>query len=201
MQPTTNVTSEPTAYATPQFVDGQLTRLRPVLDADLPAMARLMAEAARGFSWEREPWTVQRLGKEFEDEKKPGLWHRDKRFFAITDHAGALVGVLMEEQERSGRADIELHIAKSRTDRDALGPDALATYVEYKRSWQHCPRISTCVLEVQVAERAWLLACGFTHEMHCAEAWLYQGQVVAFDIYAWIPQWVRDNRAPDGIGQ
>src|SRR5688572_12425572 len=110
----TTVTSQTTV---PEFVSGELAKLRPVLEADLPALARLMSEAPFGFSWEREPWTVQRLKKKFDDEKEPGLWGRTSKFYAVTDYAGALVGALREELDRLNGYDIELHIALAREDR------------------------------------------------------------------------------------
>jgi hypothetical protein len=205
MRPTSDATSTPApsapAYPIPGFIGGTLTKLRPVLEPDLPALARLMSEAPRGFSWEREPWTAQRLKKEFEDEKEPGLWGRTKRVFAVTTLDGTLVGVLREELERLGAVDLELHIAQEHPDRAALGRDALAAYVEYKRGWQYTPRIGITLLEFQDQEREWALAAGFEHDLRCREAWLHRGEYIAFDVYAWRPDWVKANRAPDGIGQ
>jgi hypothetical protein len=200
MQPTTDTASTPTPPV-PNFIAGSLTKLRPVLEADLPGLARLMAEAPRGFSCERQPWTLQRLRKQFEDEKHPGLWGSKHRIFAITDRDGALVGAVREELERLGSVDLELHIAAGHPQRDALGRDALATYVEYKRGWQYTPRIGLKLLEFQQAEREWAQACGFAFDLRAEEAWLHQGRFIAFEIYAWHPDWVKANRAPDGIGQ
>jgi RimJ/RimL family protein N-acetyltransferase len=184
-----------------EFISGELTRLRPVLEADLPALAPLLAEAPLGFSFEREPWTLQRLTKRFEDEKSPGLWSARKRYYMVTDTAGTPVGALFEEVGRLGGSEILFHVALARPDRDALGPDMLRAFLAYKCSWQNCPRLESAVLEPQAAERAWLAACGFEHEIHCAEAWLHQGRYVGLEIYAWLAQWVQANRAAGGIGQ
>jgi len=191
---------KPLTLPAPEFVAGQHVKLRPVLEGDLPALALLMAEAPFGFDGEGEVWTTQRLRKKFEDEKEPGLWGRRKRYFTVTDMQGEICGVLLEAQERLGLS-IALQISASRSDRDTLGPDALATHIEYRRSWHNTPRIEMLVLEPQVAERAWLERAGFEYQFRAAEAWLYLGEVVDLHAYAWIADWVRSNRAADGIGE
>jgi hypothetical protein len=201
MDSTTQETGGPAPHAVPEFINGQHARLRPVLEPDLPALARLMAQAPLAFNWEGEIWTAQSLRKKFEDEKEPGLWTRTKKHLAITDREGALCGVLQDELGRLGGCELSFHLAEHRPDRGTLGPDALAAFVEYKRSWQHCPRIETMLLEPQAAEREWLLACGFAAEVHCQEAWLFQGRLVALDVYGWLAPWTAANRAPGGIGQ
>jgi hypothetical protein len=200
MQATTEATTKP-APVVPEFISGEHAKLRPVLEADLPALARVMAEAPFGFSWEREPWTVQRLKKKFEDEKEPGLWNRTSKFYVVTDQTGVLVGALREELDRLNGCDVELHIALARGDRDALGQDALRSYMEYKRGWQGTLRIDMALLPVQAAEREWLLANGFERHLRCEEAWLYRGELLPLEIYGWLAPEVAGNRAPDGIGQ
>src|SRR5688500_18322210 len=85
-----------TVLPVPEFLVGRHTKLRPVLEADLPRLAQLMAEAPHSFNWEQEAWTVPLLRKKFNDEKEPGLWSRTKRYLAVTDLNGALCGLIVE---------------------------------------------------------------------------------------------------------
>jgi hypothetical protein len=188
-------------HPAPDYFNGSLTRLRPVLESDLAVLAPLMSEAPRGFSWDNHPWTVQRLKKKFDDEHKPGLWSAKERWLAITDPQGAICGLLMEERDFNGHSDIEFHIRLSHPQRAALGRDALEAYLQLKQRWFNPTRIQAAVLSVQADERSWLEACGFNFEFTAKRTFMYLGQAVDLDILAWHPQWVLDNRAPDGIGQ
>ena len=64
----TNVMTE-TTLAPPLFYAGELTKLRPVLEADLPAVVALFNAAPFPFG-DQKPWTLARLKKKFDDEKK-----------------------------------------------------------------------------------------------------------------------------------
>ncbi|MCC7477377.1 GNAT family N-acetyltransferase [bacterium] len=187
-------------HPAPDFINGQLTRLRPVLERDLEGLVELLNEAPLGFNWEGYPWSLPRLKKKFEDEKEPGLWGQRQRFLAATDLDGALVGVLHEEQERSGQVGLEFHFALARSDRGQLGPDALQAYMDYKRNWFNTPRIECNLLSPQEAEIGWLLALGFIHDMSCQRVRLHLGQAAALEIFSWCQPWVLANRAADGIG-
>lgn len=184
----------------PDFINGELTRLRPVLERDLPQMAALMCEAPRGFTWDNYPWSHARLKKKFEDEKFPGLWGQRERYFAISDMQDQLCGVLREEQERGGQVELDFHVVATRPDREELGRDMLAAYRDYKTNWWTINRIETALLSTQSSEREWLLGLGFDHEFTARRAWLHLGEIVDLEIYAWLPERVLANRAPDGIG-
>lgn len=187
-------------HPAPDFINGELTRLRPVLERDLAGMVELMNEAPLGFTWDGFPWSLPRLKKKYEEEKEPGLWGQRHRYFAICDLEGRLCGVLHEEHERNGQVGIEFQLASDREDREQLGPDALSAYLAYKKNWFNTPRIEVNLLSPQEAEQRWLLALGFNHDMSCPRIKLHLGEAVALEIYSWCQPWVLDNRAPDGIG-
>jgi hypothetical protein len=197
----TTITGTAAPPVVPEFLTGQHVKLRPVLESDLPSLAQLMAEAPHGFSWNVSVWTESSLRKQFNDDKEPGLWGRDKRYLVVTDFDGVVCGLLMEGLQRLGGATVEFHIADARADRDVLGSDALAVYKEYKRSWFNCPRIEVFIVAVEDAKREWLRSSGFELEIECKESWLYQGEVATIEVWAWIADWVLANRAADGVGE
>ncbi len=187
-------------HPAPDFINGALTRLRPVLERDLEGLVELMNEAPLGFTWDGYPWSLQRLKKKFEDEKEPGLWGQRHRFFACCDLEGRLCGVLHEEHERNGQVSLEFQFALARSDREQLALDALEAYRSYKRNWFNTPRIEINLLSPQTEEQRWMLELGFNHDMSCPRIKMHLGEAVALEIYSWCQQWVLDNRAPDGIG-
>lgn len=187
-------------HPAPDFINGALTRLRPVLERDLAGMVALMNEAPLGFTWEGFPWSVARLRKKFEDEKEPGLWGQRQRFLAATDLDGALVGVLHEEQERNGQVGLEFHFALACPERREMALDALGSYRSYRCDWYNTPRIEVNLLAPQQDEMRWLLELGFHHDMSCPRIKLYLGRPEALEIFSWCQPWVLANRASDGIG-
>ena len=101
------------------FCEGEHVVLRPVREADLPELARLLAENP----YEREPlpWTHQRLKQKFEDKEKPGLWEDEKRIFAIARKSGGLVGFVRENQDWSPTICWNaMHVDQAAPDRDAV---------------------------------------------------------------------------------
>jgi hypothetical protein len=182
------------------FIGHGSAKLRPVVESDLPAMARIMAEAPLGFSWDPTPWTTQRLKKTFEDEKEPGMWGRATRYYVVTNLSDELCGVFKEEQNRLGCVELTFHIAVAASDREVLGRDALRAYVDYKQGWNRSPRIMVTLLEIQQSERDWIEELGFQLEVRCEQAWLHLGEFTATETYAWLAEWVLANRAADGIG-
>lgn len=137
----------------------------------------------------------------FEAEKTQGLWTRLQRHYAVTDQSGELIGVLREEMERNAQVNLEFHIESSLPARSEMLQDALQAYLDYRQSWWLTSRIDCHLLGPQAAEKAVLAGLGFELQLSAAEAWMHLGELVSLDVYAWIPQWVRDNRAADGIGE
>jgi len=180
------------------FAEGEHVVLRPVLEDDLPELAKLMAENPG----EREPtpWTHQRLKKKFEDKKEPGLWGKRERYYVIVRKSGGVVGLLREEDDYNrGIYWNELHVADALADRDQLGRDVAATYLAYKQRWHDPLRISFDLLRVEKTKIAWLEACGFELELTQERSVLYRGKPEARCFYTWLsetllnaPHWEED---------
>jgi RimJ/RimL family protein N-acetyltransferase len=180
------------------FAQGALVVLRPVREEDLPELARLLAE--NPFDREPLPWTHQRLKQKFEDKEEPGLWGKRKRYFAVVRLSGGMVGFIFEEEEWGDSTVCwnRFHVGGRLEDRDALGRDALAAYLAYKRRWNDLRRISFSIGGVEEAKAQWLRDCGFAWEITLEQAVLHQGQPVAEVIYSWVSERVLELRVDDG---
>ena len=164
------------------FAEGQHVVLRPVLEADLPELAKLMAENPL----EALPWTLQRLKKKFENKKEPGLWGKTDRVFVAVRTQGGVVGYLTERQSK--QAGIYwgfTHVADARDDRDVLGRDLISAYLEYKQKWHNPLRLSFDILGCESAKAAWLQAGGFELELTCERMVMQLGGPESICTYAW----------------
>jgi hypothetical protein len=193
-------TTEPKVTPAPAgmtFFAGALTRLRPVLAADLPRVVELLSASPRNIEDEK-PWTVARLKKKFEDEKEPGLWGKEKRWYLVVTPDEAIIGVLIEDQNRSGEIWLDFSFDMQLADRDSLALDGLRTYLRYKRDYHNIPRAYCFVLDVQLAELKWLKQLDFIYQAQLPQCVLHLGERHDALLYAWIADWVIARRAPDG---
>jgi RimJ/RimL family protein N-acetyltransferase len=166
------------------FAESEHLILRPVKEDDLREMARLLAEAP--LSTQNVPWTHQRLKKQFEDEKEPGLWKERDKYFAVVRREGGLVGFLYEREDwNRGMYWSKLHVDDRLADRDALGLDVVKTYLAFKQRWHNPLRISFDVLGPEEAKTNWLMASGFELELTRERMQLYLGQAEAICTYTW----------------
>jgi hypothetical protein len=167
------------------FAEGKHVVLRPVLEADLPELAKLMAENPL----EALPWTLQRLKKKFEDKEEPGLWGKSQRYFAIVRQSGGIVGYLKEQEDAiRGMYWNEHHIQDSVADRSLLGLDAITAYMQYKQKWHNPLRISFDVLRPEQEKATWLEAAGFELELTQERVMFYLGQPEARCLYTWFSE-------------
>ncbi len=167
------------------FAEGEHVVLRPVLEADLAELARLLAENPL----EALPWTLQRLRKKFEDKDEPGLWGKSQRYFAIARRGGGVVGYLKESDDSNrGMYWNEHHIQDGLEDRAALGLDAVSAYLAYKQKWHNPLRISFDVLRPEEMKIDWLEQAGFELELTQERIMLYLGQPEARCLYTWFSE-------------
>ena len=183
------------------FASGEHVTLRPVLEPDLERLAYLLGECPIGQDEEQLPWTTMRLKNKFEDKDKPGLWDTNRRMYSIARHDDSIVGYVDEAVEKHDLRWITLHIAESLADRDAVGRDAIRTYMAMAKKWNNLPRVATGIGEFEEQKRAWFSAEGFALEITCEAALLYLGKVRDIQIYGWLADWVEARRAPEGIGR
>lgn len=181
------------------FTAGELVVLRPVKEADLSVLARLLAE--NPYDREPEPWTLQRLKQKFEDKDKPGLWDDQKgRYFTIARRSGGVVGYLYEEFEWAHRGILwnRFYLGQDLPDRDALGRDALQAYFAYKQRWHDPLRIAFSIASVQPQEAQWLADAGYELELTLPDAVLYRGEPASELLYSWISPQLLARLSDDG---
>jgi hypothetical protein len=179
-----------------KFVDGELTGLRPVLAEDLDALVHLLNESPMPFG-DNVPWTVSRLKKKFEDEKDPGLWTEDKRWYTVLDLADGSVVGLLKEESRGGEVWLSQYFAEALSNREALFLDGLGAYVHFKDRFANVSRINVELVDAQADDAAWFAELGFVHQARVPGVCFYLGERRDLLLYSWIPQWVLDRRAPD----
>lgn len=169
------------------FTAGEHVVLRPPVENDLQALADLLAENPCDES--PTPWTHQRLKKKFEDKEEPGLWGRSERYFTVARRTGEVVGFLLERMDDNrGMYWNGFHIAEALEDRDALGPDALKAYMDYKLKWHNPLRISFDVIEPEVQKASWLEQQDYHCEIRLERRMLYRGRPVDQCIYSWLSE-------------
>lgn len=167
------------------FAEGQHVILRPVGENDLRELARLMAECP--LLDKQLPWTYQRLKKQFEDEKDPGLWKERDKYFVVVRREGGLAGFLHEREDwNRGMYWNSVHLDDRIEDRDVLGRDIIAAYLAYKQRWHNPLRISFDVLGPEEAKARWLIAAGFELELKLERMVMYLGQAEAICTYTWL---------------
>jgi len=167
------------------FAEGEHVILRPVGENDLRELARLMAECP--LLDKQLPWTHQRLKKQFEDEKDPGLWKERDKYFAAVRRERGLVGFLHEREDwNRGMYWDSVHVDDRLADRDELGRDIVATYLAYKQRWTDLLRVSFDVLRPEQAKAEWLTASGFELELTRERMVLYLGKAEAILTYTWL---------------
>lgn len=180
------------------FAQGEHVILRPVLEADLPELAKLLAE--NPFDYEPQPWTHQRLKQKFEDKEKPGLWEDHKRYFAVVRKQGGLVGFLYEEQGEAFSSLLwnRFHISLAQPDRNEVGPDVLRTYFAYKQRWHDPQRICFSIASVETQKAQWLQDAGYELELELPHAVMHLGQPTGELVYSWISPRLLAQHSDDG---
>lgn len=179
------------------FAVGEHVVLRPVLEKDLPELAKLLA--ANPCEEKPAPWTLQRLKKKFEDKDEPGLWGKNERYFTVVRLAGGVVGFLLEREEhRNGAYWNRLYIDESLSDRAVIGSDSIAAYLAYKRKWHNPRRIAFDALRCEPGISEWLSAAGFECELAFERMLLHRGQQEALCVYSWLCDEIINNLADDG---
>lgn len=177
------------------FAEGQHVVLRPVLEADLAELAKLMAENPA----ETLPWTLQRLKKKFEDEKEPGLWSETDRVFVAVRTQGGAVGYLSERQSKqAGIFWCSTHVTDRLDDRGELGRDLVSAYLAYKQNWHNPLRISFDVLGCESDKAGWLQAGGFELELTCGRMVMHMGRPESICTYAWYSEGLKQALASRG---
>jgi len=163
---------------------GAYIRLRAVQEEDLAVLAALMAETP--CPRQLVPWTTQRLKKKYNDEKEPGLWGRQNRFYlAVRIADGQIIGYI-DEREQWVCRDLHLHVADREPDRDQLGEDMLATYMRLILEWHDQVRIEAWLLACEEQKQGWLASAGFEREVVFAEMFMHQGRPEAEQLWGWI---------------
>jgi hypothetical protein len=167
--------------------------LRPVLQADLAELAKLMAE--NPYNHEQVPWTYQRLKKKFEDKDNPGLWERGDKTYAVLRRQGGIAGYATENTSDNQMYWCTLHVGSGISDRDALGIDLVATYLAYQKRWHQPRRISFAVLLLEDQKAGWLTAAGFEQELVFERSYFHNGQATSLAYYTWCADWALAMRA------
>lgn len=166
------------------FAYGKLIVMRPVVEDDLPQLARLMAECPCDGT--PTPWTHQRLKKKFEDKDKPGLWDRGDKYFSVLRSSGEIVGFLHErEDENRGVYWNAFQVFENLGDRAELMTDLLTAYLAYKQAWHNPLRIGFDALRPETGKIAALEQAGFELELVQERKMLYLGKPEALCIYSW----------------
>jgi RimJ/RimL family protein N-acetyltransferase len=170
---------------------GSYIRLRAVQEEDLAQLAALMA--ATPCLRELLPWTAQRLKKKFNDEKEPGLWgRRDRVYLAVRIADGQIIGYI-DERERWICRELHLHVAADAADRDALGHDMLAAYMQVVLDWHDQVRVEAHVLACEQQKQQWLATAGFELEASFSEYHMYRGSPEALQFWGWINPRLEDG--------
>lgn len=174
-----------TTNATQGFAHGERLILRPVQEGDLADLARILAQQPGGGG-KPLPWTEQRLRKQFEDEKDPGLWRSEAKVYAVVAQDGPLVGFVRESYEAWIQSFlINFHVDDRSADRDALGRELVALYLDYLTRWHDPGMVTSEPLDLEADKRAWLEAAGFRYQFTQERAELYLGRAVGRCAYAW----------------
>ena len=191
--------TETQADARRGFATGEFVVLRPALESDLPELTKLLA--ANPADLEPEPWTIQRITKEFNDADGdiPGLWGKEQRYFTIAISDGTVVGFLKEKRGDDGRSCWNrLYIGEHIPNRTDLCADAAKTYLAYKCKWHNPTRIAFDALELEVSLTQGLELAGFELEMAMDQLLLYQGKPATYCCYAWLSEEVLRLWLDDG---
>jgi RimJ/RimL family protein N-acetyltransferase len=169
---------------------GEHTALRPVLEDDLPALAKLMAE--NPAEPERQPWTLQRLKARFDDKDNPGLWSsKDKlRLHVIVRSGGGeVVGYLREHEDWHGGVYYNhIHVNEQLAGWQGLLRDALRTYRSYKCEWFAVLRISYDILGCEEEKAQCLESEGYALELRMERMYLWLGKPQARCTHTWISE-------------
>lgn len=179
------------------FFKSEHLTLRPLLKEDLSALAALLAEDP--CPRERGPWTLAKLEKAFGDEKEPGLWKEQTRYFAAVDKAGALVGYAWERTENGSVFFVQHWVARELPQRAAAGAELVRLHTQWLTQWRAAQVIDTRVAGVD--DRAeWLASAGFAPDAlkpgHC---WL-DGRMQDIQHYVWLSE-QRRAEAPLSTGE
>lgn len=173
---------------------GRHVRLRAAQEEDLEALAALLAETP--CPRELLPWTTQRLKKKYNDEKEPGLWgRRDRCYLAVRISDGQIIGYIDERQYWVFR-DLHLHVADNAADRNALGQDMLAAYMQLVLDWHDQVRLEVFLLECEEQKQQWLAAAGFEREAVFSDYYIHEGRPESLHIWGWINPRLQSGESP-----
>ena len=177
------------------FATGEHVVLRPVLEDDLAALAVLLAN--NPGEPDRQPWTHQRLKKQFDDEKEPGLWGKSTRVLAaLRKDTGEVIGYLKERRDDNpGVVWAWLHVADGTAERETLGPDIIRAFLAFKQRWHDPLRISFDVLGCEADKARWLDGCGFPLEVRRERMVLWLGQPQAVCTHTWYSERLKADLA------
>lgn len=175
-----------------RFIASDSLGLRAVTEADLYELAALMAQCPLAGR-DAVPWTEQRLKKEFEDEKEPGLWSETKRTYLAVDVSGGIVGFIQQNQRGVSGYEFYVHIAESHSDRDMLGHELMKLYMQLLSDWVDPPRLETFILKLEGQKADWLAAAGFELECTFDEMYMYLGRPEAAQIWGWVSPRIEDQ--------
>lgn len=163
---------------------GAYVRLRAVQEEDLAELAALLAETP--CPRELLPWTTQRLRKKFNAEKDPGLWGKKERIYVAVRIADGQVVGYIDECVRGVCREPRLHIAARAADRNELGNDMLATYMQSLLDWHDQVRVEAYLLACEEQKQQWLTAAGFELEASLSDMYMHQGKPEALQIWGWV---------------
>lgn len=165
------------------FERGERLTLRPVQTGDLAQLAAVMAEDP--LPHRQQPWTLDRLKKEFEDEKSPGLWSDTARMFVAVLEDGTVAGYVEENPQAWLHALLlYLHVLDGLPEREALGQELVDLHLAYRRRWYNDSLLLIDVVEPDQAKAEWLKRAGFSFEMRMERSALFLGRAVARDTYS-----------------
>jgi len=168
-----------------RFIEGEHVGLRAVIEGELDALAALMSECPLVMR-ESQPWTGQKLRKQYGDEKEPGLWTEKRKTYAVVDRGGALAGFIVQRSRENQLYECSLHVADARDGRDALGRDLLACYMKLLLDWSDPVRIETYILAVEEQKAGWLKSAGFELEASFEEMYMFRGEPATGQIWGWV---------------
>jgi hypothetical protein len=81
---------------------------------------------------------------------------------------------------------VHLHIAASTEDRDALGRDMLAAYMQLVLDWHDQVRFEVFLLDCEKQKQQWLAAAGFEREVVFTDYYMHEGRPESLHIWGWV---------------
>jgi hypothetical protein len=183
------------------FFKGEHLTLRPVLKEDLGALSALLSEDP--LPRIRGPWTLARLEKAFSDEKEPGLWKEQTRYFVAVDAAGKVCGYVWERNDHTGSIHYVQHwVAQGMPDRQAAGAELVRQHTKWLTDWYAAQVIDTRVLagEIGAEQAQWLAEAGFVPDTLVPGHIWHDGGMRDLQHYVWLSA-ARKSDSPWSTGE